>query len=114
MEARWVIDVLPYVGSAEDEFGNPTTTWATTPVRRSVYGWAPAGTNEATASRQTVTADIVLYAPSEFTLDPRDRVRLLGQTYEVQGDVESFDHGPFGYTPGVRVNLRRYGDVVPA
>lgn len=104
----WTVDVLPYVGTAEDAYGNETPTWATTPVVRSVYGWAPAGTNESNASRHTVTADLELYGPSDFTVDPRDHVRILGMTYEVQGDVESYDYGPFGFTPGVRVNLRRF------
>lgn len=108
MEARWSVDVLPYVGTVENAYGNTTDAWATEPVVKRVYGWAPAGTNEATASRQTVTADLELYAPSDFTLDPRDRVRVMGRTYEVQGEVEDFDHGPFGFTPGVRVNLRRF------
>lgn len=108
MDARWVIDVLPYVGTAEDEYGNTVDAWETTPVKRSVFGWAPAGTNEETASRQTVTADLQLFAPSGFTLDPRDHVRILGQTYQVEGIVEDYDHGPFGYTPGCRVNLRRF------
>jgi hypothetical protein len=109
MEARWLIDVLPYVGTVEDDYGNTVDAWATVPKRKHVYGWAPAGTNESTASRQTVTADLELFAPSGFTLDPRDHVRILGQTYEVQGVVEDFDHGPFGFSPGVRVNLRRFG-----
>lgn len=104
----WTVDVLPYVGTVENEFGNTVDVWATVPVVEPVFGWAPAGTNESTASRQTVTADVELLAPSVFTLDPRDHVRILGQTYEVQGVVESFDYGPFGYTPGVRVNLRRF------
>lgn len=109
MDALWPVDVLPYVGEAEDSHGNPVDTWATVPVRRFVYGWAPAGTNEDNASRHTVVSDLELFAPPEFTLDPRDRVRILGQTYEVQGGVEDFNHGPFGYAPGVRVNLRRFG-----
>ena len=109
MDARWVIDVLKYIGTTTNEFGNETPSWASTPRRVSVYGWAPAGTNESNASRQTVTADLDLFAPSGFALDPRDRVRILGQTYEVQGVVEDYDHGPFGFTPGCRVNLRRFG-----
>jgi hypothetical protein len=28
--------------------------------------------------------------------------------YEVQGLVEDYNHGPFGFTPGGRVNLRRF------
>jgi hypothetical protein len=108
MEARWVIDVLPYVGTLEDDYGNRIDAWATTPVRKSVYGWSPAGTNETNASRHTVTADLELLVPPDFTLDSRDRVRILGVTYEVQGLVEDYNHGPFGFTPGGRVNLRRF------
>lgn len=107
MDARWTVDVLPYVGTDEDAYGNTVDAWATTPVVKRVYGWAPAGTNESNASRHTVTADVELFVPSDFTLDPRDHVRILGLTYEVQGIVEDYDHGPFGYTPGARVNLRR-------
>jgi hypothetical protein len=104
----WTVDVVPYVGTVEDEYGNTTDAWAAIPVAAPVFGWAPAGTNENNASRHTVTADLELFAPSGFTVDPRDHIRILGKTYEVQGDVEDFDHGPFGYSPGVRVNLRRF------
>ena len=109
LEAVWSVDVLPFLPGAEDDFGNPIQAWATTPVRKPVYGWQPAGTNEANASRHTVVSDLVLLAPPGFTLDPRDHVRVDGRTYEVEGEVEDLNHGPFGYAPGVRVNLRRFG-----
>ena len=108
MQTRWTVDVLPYIGTVDNEYGNTVDAWATEPVTKAVYGWAPAGTNESNASRHTVTADLELFAPPGFTLDSRDHVRILGQTYEVQGDVEDFNHGPFGWAPGVRVNLRRF------
>ena len=114
MDARWTIDVLAYNGTTEKEYGNEVPSWQTLPVQKRVYCWAPAGTNESTASRQTVTADLVVYVPPEFTLDPRDHVRILGQTYEVQGIVEDYNHGPFAhgpdaFTPGGTVSLRRFG-----
>lgn len=109
VDALWPVDVLPYAGLVEDEYGNTVDAWATEPVQRRVYGWAPAGANEVNASRHTVTADLEVFAPSGFTVDTRDRMRILGQTYEVTSPVEDFDHGPFGYRPGVRVNLRRFG-----
>ena len=108
MQTPWIIDVLPYIGTVEDAYGNTVDAWSETPTPTPVYGWAPAGTNESNASRHTVTADLELYGPPDFTLDPRDRVVILGDTYEVLGAVEDFNHGPFGYTPGVRVNLRRF------
>lgn len=109
MDAVWTVDVVPYVGTVEDEYGNTTDAWAAIPVPTPVYGWAPAGMNETTASRDTVTSDVQVYAPSDFPrVGPKDRIRILGQTYEVQGGVESFDYGPFGFKPGVRINLRRF------
>lgn len=108
MQANHTVDVLAYIGTVENEYGNVTPAWATIPDVRPVYGWASASTNETTASRETVTADVELYAPSDFYVDPKDHVRILGQTYEVQGGVESFDYGPFDFKPGVRVNLRRF------
>ena len=108
MNTPWTVDVLPYIGEVENEYGNTVDAWSDTPRQEQVYCWAPAGTNESNASRHTVTADLELLAPPSFMVDPRDRVRILGKTYEVQGDVEDFNHGPFGYAPGVRVNLRRF------
>lgn len=106
MEALWEVSVYPYTGGARNEYGNVIDSWATTPVQKEVYGWSPAGTNESTASRHTVTADVELLVPPGFTLDSRDHVQILGVTYEVQGEVEDYNHGPFGFTPGGRVNLR--------
>jgi hypothetical protein len=109
LRTRWTVDVVPYIGTVEDAYGNIVDAWDVTARTERVYGWAPAGTNESNASRHTVTADLELFAPPGFTLDSRDHVRVLGKTYEVEGDVEDYDHGPFGYTPGIRVNLRRFG-----
>lgn len=109
MQATWAVDVLPYVGSVKDDFGNTVDAWATTPVPTPVFGWAPAGSSESNVSRHTVTTDLELYAPPEFAVDPRDRIRILGVTYEIEGEVEDFTHGPSGpLGGGVRVNLRRF------
>jgi hypothetical protein len=108
VDTPWTVHVLPYIGTVENNFGNTVDAWATEPVPKAVYGWAPAGTNESSASRHTVVSDLELFAPSDFMIDSKDRVRILGKTYEVQGEVEDFDHGPFGYRPGVRVNLKRF------
>lgn len=104
----WTVEVLPFLAGSEDDQGNPVDSWATSGTTQAVYGWAPAGTNESNASRHTVTADVELFAPSDFSCGPRDRVKVDGRVYEVEGDVEDFDHGPFGFQPGVRVNLRRF------
>jgi hypothetical protein len=99
LTATQTVDVLPYIGTVENEYGNTVDAWATQPT---------VSLNETTASRDTVTADVELFAPTGFYVGPKDHIRLDGQTYEVQGGVESFDHGPFNFHPGVRVNLRRF------
>lgn len=102
------VDVIPYIGTARDEYGNVVDAWAVTPTAAPVYAWGPVSLNETTASRDTVTSDVELFAPTGFYVGPKDHIRIEGQTYEVQGGVESFDHGPFNFQPGVRVNLRRF------
>jgi len=104
----WTVDVLPYAGSTDDDYGNASATYGA-PRREPVYGWAPPGTqgatNEVTVGRDVATTDIALLAPPSFTCSPRDRVIVDGKTYEVDGGVRDFNHGPFGFAPGVEVLL---------
>lgn len=112
VEARWSVQVLPYEGTTEDRFGNETKTWdEDNPRTEMVYGWAPpartTASTETNTWRDAVTADLSVYAPPSFTVDPLDRMVVDGKTYEVDGEVEDYNHGPFGFTPGVVVNLKR-------
>lgn len=106
MQTPWTVEVLPWQSDGYDSYGNPIEGYGD-PVSESVYGWAPGGVTELTGWQSQVTADLQLYAPADFTVGPRDRVRVAGVTYDVEGVVEDFNHGPFGFTPGVRVNLTR-------
>ena len=100
--------MVPYVGTVEDDYGNETPSYGQ-PRTRYVYGWGPGGDIEVNGFRQTVTADLVVYAPPGFPVGSRDRVRVLDVDYDVEGLPQDFNHGPFGYEPGVTVNLRRRG-----
>lgn len=106
MRTPHTVHVLPYVGTTENEYGNEVPTWGA-PVAHRVYGWAPAGSVEVNGYRQTVTADLSLYAPHDFPVAAKDHVRVAGQTYDVEGLPDDFSHGPFGFAPGVVVNLKR-------
>lgn len=102
----WTVGHRVFTPGVEDAHGNPVKAWAD-PVDRGVYAWAPAGTGEPfEPNRDVVTWDVDLYAPAGFTCDPRDRFVLDGQLCEVEGRVQDFGHGPFGWAPGVRVRLR--------
>lgn len=92
-----------------NKFNNVPHTFATA-TTHPVYGWAPAGTGEPfEVAREAVTWDLDLYAPPGFPAGPHDRITLpegLG-TFEVDGKVQDFTHGPFGFRPGVRVRLAK-------
>jgi hypothetical protein len=103
---RWPVEVLPYVGTTEDDYGNETPSWGE-PQRRRVFAYAPAGGTEVNGWRHTVTADLTLYAPPDFAVTSRDRVVVAGKTYDVEGEVEDYTHGIGLFTPGVVVNLTR-------
>ncbi len=100
----WTVDVLPFQPT-EDEYGNDANTWGA-PVTELVYGWAPAGTAEVGGDRRAVDAVLELYAPPGFVCGTQDKVTVLGRTYRVEGEIEDFNYGPFGFRPGVRVKLK--------
>lgn len=106
MNAAWRVEVVPFVADIDDDYGNATATYGP-PVPRYVYGWAPAGSVEVQSYRHDVKADLSVYAPADFVIDPRDRMVVGGKTYEVAGEPDDFNHGPFGWAPGVVVNLTR-------
>lgn len=108
----YTVDVLHLQPAGQDDYGNDTETFGPAHTQR-VYGWAPGGagsarsTREADDARATVVTDLQLFAPAEFVCGAQDRVVIGGVTYFVEGNVEDFNHGPFGFRPGVRVNLQR-------
>ncbi|MBF6333441.1 hypothetical protein [Nocardia transvalensis] len=104
----------PYLALVSDyserhnEAGRLITEWTPRPEAEPVYGWGPPQTREPkTAGYDRLVVDVELFAPPTFSVKPRDRVRLAGQDYQVIGYAEDYTHGPFGFAPGVVVNLRR-------
>lgn len=107
MNTPWTVDVLPPL-EGRDEYGNDLTGHdVDNPDTQKVYGWAPAGTDETATWRRTVTADLQLFAPPGFRCTSQDAVVVDGVTYTVEGVPEDYTHGPFGWEPGIRVNLTR-------
>jgi hypothetical protein len=94
-----------------DRNGNPVKSWtpalgvAGTTV--AVMGWAPTHTDE---PQQDHTLDLWdLLVPPEVASNPGDVVDLPGAgQFEVVGELQDFTKGPFGFTPGGVVKLRRY------
>lgn len=82
------------------------------PRQRGVYGWrnksTVVGRTPQTAER--VISEVYLLTP-EGDWAHGDIVALPGRgRWRVHGDVEDFNTGPFGFTPGYRVTLQKVVD----
>jgi hypothetical protein len=95
-----------YTPGSVDSHNNPIDAWAS-PVNVAVYGYGPpVRTEEAEPGGTQVMQGIQVLAPV-FAVDPRDRFVIAGITYELVGEAANWDHGPFGYQPGMLLRLRR-------
>lgn len=104
-----VVQHLAYVAGARDDRGNPIDSWAD-PVDVAVHGWVISNSHEPQiAGHDRVLVDAQVLAPESFVPAPKDKVLLPGRPgeYQVIGETEDFNHGPFGWRPGNRVNLRK-------
>ena len=96
--------------TGENMLGQPFEDTAT--VDRRVYGWTPRKTTDggeaATAGR--VITEINLLSP-DGDWRQGDTVTLPdGRVFVVVGDPDDNNAGPFGFTPGYRILLRRVHD----
>lgn len=76
------------------------------PQDRMVYGWAvPTSDEPKTVGENRLVVDLVVYAP--WTCSDKDRITILGRDFEVTGEPEDYNRGPFGWQPGYVINCRR-------
>lgn len=103
----WTVVIIITETSGDfDDYGNPIATETRTPW--DVYGWAPGGSQELTGWTSQVTGDLAVYGPKPPIQIPHTaRIEVSGLEYEVKGLVQEFNHGPFGFAPGVVVPLER-------
>lgn len=106
---RFTIGVKSYSASGDDGFGNPVESWGS-PVSTPVYAVAPGTPGEDYEPGRTPSRiPLVVLGSSDSigSVRARDRVVWQGLEFEVDGEPESFDCGPFGFTPGVRLRIIR-------
>lgn len=92
--------------SGENALGQQIYSETSTLV--AVYGWEPTSETErhtAVLAGQATT-ELKLLSPTDDFL-PSDAVVINGVTYEVGGDVADYNSGPFGFTPGFVIGLRK-------
>lgn len=106
--ARLKVLTHKWAGVGEDAHGNEIEAWDS-PVEQLAYGWStPNSTEPKTVGENRVVVQVELLTPEGFEIGPRDKVSLPGQgELMVIGFPEDFNNGPFGFRPGLVVNLRR-------
>ncbi|MEV6777010.1 hypothetical protein [Streptomyces syringium] len=104
-------------------FGETVTVLRPGPPARDVYGndvdgpavehlvpgctIAPGTGSETVEGQDTVTVQLVIYAPVTADIRPTDRLRVRGLIYTVHGPIATF-RSPFtGTTAGVQITARR-------
>lgn len=112
---------------ASDPYGNPEEVFTVSWVRVFAW-WVPDVEENVTAGRAGSIADIRFLAPAGTVVDDRDEFLVPGMSGDVSGladgdvltradlirlrsarvvgEVQDWCHGPFGWAPGVQVNLR--------
>lgn len=96
--------------SGENALGQPSYVTVTKSV--AVYGWYPVSQDEryAAALAGRTVSDLKLLSPTG-DFKSTDAVSINGVSYEVDGEVEDYTHGPFGFAPGFVINLRRVANA---
>lgn len=99
---------VPWSSSGTDVHGNPVDVYGT-PVAIDVYGWSTPSSSGANREPvdDRVIVDMQLFVPPDTVVDHRDRFVLPTGTFEVEGEIADYNHGPFGFRPGSVINLRR-------
>lgn len=90
-----------------DSHGAPVDAWGT-PSDVMVYGWAFAKESaDIEQGRTPIDRDVDLLVPPGGANAPRDHWILNGVAFEQIGHAEDFTNGPWLFTPGFRINLKR-------
>lgn len=105
MEATQEVLHSAHSEGPRDAHGGTSDIWAD-PVPRMVFGWAPVRSDEPkTVGLNRVVVDVELFSP--WPAAPKDRITIDSRVFEVEGESEDWNHGPFGFAPGFVINLRR-------
>ena len=99
--------VYAFQGGTEDDYGNTVEAWSASFTELKGCAFDPGSSSEPRLQgHERVIVEPTLYIPSEAVIASRDRVRVDGVLYEVEGQPRRW-RSPFtGRTPGAVVTLR--------
>lgn len=101
------VGIVKRVDGDTDAHGNPVVSWAD-PVWHKVYGWYHVTTDEPQEyGHEQQLVDVKVLVPLGFVSSPYDRMIVNNNSYDIIGEQEDYNHGPFGYRPGSVVKLRK-------
>lgn len=103
---HWTRPVIGRNPAGQKKYGDPV------PRARTVRGFQPAGEEEnqtAQLAGRKVTELVMLTADGDWPADSMVELED-GRQFEVNGDVQDFNLGPFGFQAGFAVNLRKVTD----
>lgn len=72
-----------------------------------VYPGTPGVDYEPGRSPSQIPMFVLASADSLGGVKARDRIVWNGATFQVEADAEDYNYGPFGFEPGVRVQMLR-------
>lgn len=103
--SRWTLGEPDKYGEREKVYGPP--------VDRKVYGWAPPGVEDElfSSNRDAVVQDLDVYVPPSFEISPDDLMVIGGEEFRVLGGLRDFNNGPFRFTPGRVVRVKRVKEL---
>ena len=97
------VSVKPYTPT-ETKFGDRQDAWGAAQDVQ-VYGFADSGADqEIRPTRSGLKIDGDLYT-DEWAFSPKSKVTVAGVEYLQLGRPENYNLGPFGFRPGLRINL---------
>lgn len=105
----WTITRYPCIPGDDDGLGNEEPTFGP-PVTQRIQGYYMPSVYEQLGqyvSREIV--DVLMFVPPDFVGGPRDQYSIPGQPgkFEQIGHVRDYTKGPYGFKPGMLVELKR-------
>lgn len=91
-----------------NKYGDREDLWHP-PVAQKVYGWDPPGPEEESfsANRDEIIHELNVYVPPGFDFSTEDFMTIQGERYRAVGGMRDYNHGPFGFMPGLVARVKR-------